>query len=289
VPHFAGIHIGDWTRFLAYTILFLSLGLLVRMSGQVSLAQVSFMAIGVVAFSHMAVDHHWPWLLALLFAAVVAAPIGAILAIPAIRFPGLYLALATLGFGLVLQDMFYNQSYMFGNFDSGLTIPRPHLSWLTLDSDNGYYYLVLAAIRRLIDRLGPRAQPATPAQRATEALVPESHRDGELKVDSVTVRFGGLVAADTVTLSAPVGQITGLIGPNGAGKTTTFNACSGLVRPSSGTVWLDGHRVDHLGLPSPGSSRPRPYVPADGAIRLAHRPPECGARLRGQLRRLEPT
>ncbi len=144
VPQFAGIHIGDWTRFLAYTILFLSLGLLVRMSGQVSLAHVSFMAIGVAAFSHVAADHHWPWLLALLFAAAVAAPVGAVLAIPAIRFPGLYLALATLGFGMLLQHMFYTESYMFGNFGSGLAIPRPHLSWLTLDSDNGYYYLTLA-------------------------------------------------------------------------------------------------------------------------------------------------
>jgi len=71
-------------------------------------------------------------------------PIGALLAIPAIRFPGLYLALATLGFGLLLQQMFYAQSYMFGTFGLGISVPRPHLSWLNLSSDNGYYYLVLA-------------------------------------------------------------------------------------------------------------------------------------------------
>jgi ABC-type branched-subunit amino acid transport system ATPase component/branched-subunit amino acid ABC-type transport system permease component len=143
VPLFAGAYIAAWTSFVAYIVLFLSLGLLVRMSGQVSLAQVSFMAIGVCAFSHVAVDHHWPWLAALLLAAAVAAPVGAVLAIPAIKFPGLYLALASFGFGLLLQNMFYSEGFMFGT-GVGLTIPRPYLSWLDVSSDNGYYYVVLA-------------------------------------------------------------------------------------------------------------------------------------------------
>lgn len=142
VPSFAGPHLAEWTSGMSYIVVFLSLGLLVRMSGQVSLAQMGFMAIGVCAFSHVAVTNHWPWLLALLFAGAVAAPIGAVLAIPAIRFPGLYLALATLGFGLLLNEMFYKQGYMFGVRD-GLTIPRPRLGWVDLSSGTGYYYLVL--------------------------------------------------------------------------------------------------------------------------------------------------
>jgi ABC-type branched-subunit amino acid transport system ATPase component len=66
----------------------------------------------------------------------------------------------------------------------------------------------------------------------------------------LSVRYGGVLAADEVSLVAEAGKITGLIGPNGAGKTTVFNACSGLVRPRSGTVQLDQRSLDRVGPPA---------------------------------------
>jgi ABC-type branched-subunit amino acid transport system ATPase component/branched-subunit amino acid ABC-type transport system permease component len=140
VPGFAGIHLTDWTTFVAMSIVFMSLALLVRTSGQVSLCLIAFTAIGACAFSHLTVGSGVPWFVALLLCGAIAVPIGALLAIPAIRLTGLYLALATFGFGIVLQGMFYTQSYMFGSNGIGQTMPRPSFA----TSDKSYYFLVLA-------------------------------------------------------------------------------------------------------------------------------------------------
>ena len=74
-----------------------------------------------------------------------------------------------------------------------------------------------------------------------------------LEIVDVSVAYGGNKAVSNVSLHAPLGRITGLIGPNGAGKTTTFNACSGLLRPTTGTVRLNERDITHR----PPSARAR--------------------------------
>lgn len=61
-----------------------------------------------------------------------------------------------------------------------------------------------------------------------------------LQAENVTMRFGGLVAVDSVDFDVHSGEIMGLIGPNGAGKTTFFNCLTGLYKPTAGRVVLDG-------------------------------------------------
>jgi branched-chain amino acid transport system ATP-binding protein len=67
-----------------------------------------------------------------------------------------------------------------------------------------------------------------------------------LEVRGLNKNFGGIVVARNIDLTLQSGRVVGLIGPNGAGKTSLFNLISGVVRPESGTVVLDGAPLDRL-------------------------------------------
>jgi ABC-type branched-subunit amino acid transport system ATPase component/branched-subunit amino acid ABC-type transport system permease component len=428
VPPAAGWDLNIWSNLVISVILFLSLGLLVRTSGQISLCQMTFAAIGAAAFGHFLTDWHIPWLIALLLASLVAVPVGALVAIPAIRLRGVFLAVATLGLAILVEDLFYTTKAMFGPTVGGVHTPRPHVSigGLDLSSGKGFYYLVivaaalttfliiaiergrmgrlLAALRdsptalevhgtdvnvvrtvvfcisaalagaagaltgslygyavgpefdwfqslvlavlilivvggapwyallaaagqvlipsyvsyanvanyefilfgvfaimyavqggkspemptvvrkafaRLESVLGGKATTSTEGLRPAVALpgagdgalpsagqvaaaAPEvaavraesrptasgdgvesgsGREHGGLEVRTLSVTFGGVRALVDVSVEASPGVITGLVGPNGAGKTTLFNACSGLIRPTSGRVVLDGRDI----------------------------------------------
>lgn len=144
VPRFAGFQVDQWTLGLANVLLYLSIGILVRSAGQVSLCQMTFAAIGAAVFSKLSVDSGLPWLLAMVLAGLIVVPIGALLAIPAIRRSGLYLALATFGFGMLVRSMFYNTDYMFGFSGAGVDIPTPTIAGVS--SSTSFYYIVLAII-----------------------------------------------------------------------------------------------------------------------------------------------
>ena len=143
VPAWVGPRLPVYSAALCDVVLFLSLGLLVKVSGQVSLCQYGFAAVGAAAMGHLAgwacpgcLRCCWP---------APAVPIGALVAIPAIRLSGVFLALATLGFGILMEQMFYTMNIMFGSTASGLYVPRPNVTifGLQLSSDRGMYYVIL--------------------------------------------------------------------------------------------------------------------------------------------------
>jgi branched-subunit amino acid ABC-type transport system permease component len=122
---------------LAYVVLFASLHLLVRTSGQVSLCQMAFAAVGAAASVH-AQEHGAPFLVAVLLAGLVALPVGAFISLPAVKLSGVYLAIATFGFGILIERIFFPSSLMFGAQQSA---PAPRPGWA--EGDTAYYYLVL--------------------------------------------------------------------------------------------------------------------------------------------------
>lgn len=73
------------------------------------------------------------------------------------------------------------------------------------------------------------------------------HSEYLLDVRDLSMRFGGLIAVDGVGLQLKPQEIFAIIGPNGAGKTTVFNCISGFYTPSSGSINLEGARLDGLG------------------------------------------
>lgn len=67
-----------------------------------------------------------------------------------------------------------------------------------------------------------------------------------LSIRDVTMRFGGLVANDSISIDVPEGMLFAVIGPNGAGKTTLFNVVSGTLAPTAGSVHFGGEQISGL-------------------------------------------
>ena len=89
-----------------------------------------------------------------------------------------------------------------------------------------------------------------------------------LRLENVTMQFGGVVAVDDLSMEVREGEIVALIGPNGAGKTTAFNVVTGVYAPTNGCLYLDGkpYLCEH-----PRGRGKREYLGSD-AEKFAHQP-----------------
>jgi branched-chain amino acid transport system ATP-binding protein len=88
-----------------------------------------------------------------------------------------------------------------------------------------------------------RGRAATPTVRAMQEGGAAGSSGSALRIEGVSVRFGGLTALDDVSLAVEHGEVVGVIGPNGAGKTTLFNVVCGFVAPEAGTVTWGGRSL----------------------------------------------
>jgi ABC-type branched-subunit amino acid transport system ATPase component/branched-subunit amino acid ABC-type transport system permease component len=127
---------------VAYAVIFLGLSLLVRTSGQVSLCQMGLAGVGAAIFAHVADAFGVPWFAAVLLGGLAAAAVGGVVAIPAIRVAGIYLAVATFGFGVLLEQFLYPTKFLFST--GQVTAPRPALGGISGSDDITYLFVALA-------------------------------------------------------------------------------------------------------------------------------------------------
>jgi branched-chain amino acid transport system permease protein len=127
---------------MIYAMVALSLNILIGIGGQISIGHAGFWALGAYASAISVIKLGLPFLVGVAVAGLVAAFFGALVALPALRVQGHYLAIATLGFALFVQQILFEWEWLTGG-RQGLFVPRPSLFGVQLDSDLGYYYLLL--------------------------------------------------------------------------------------------------------------------------------------------------
>jgi branched-chain amino acid transport system ATP-binding protein len=100
-------------------------------------------------------------------------------------------------------------------------------------------------------------------------------RDVLLKVEHLTMRFGGLVAINDLSFEASEGDITALIGPNGAGKTTVFNCITGFYKPTEGRIaFRHGQIGFEAAIAAATAGGERIHREGEGAVFLLERMPD---------------
>jgi ABC-type branched-subunit amino acid transport system permease subunit len=131
------------TQGLVYTTIFLSITVLTGMSGQISLCPAVFAGVGTFTAAQLAEELGLPILWGMVIGAVAAAVVGALVALPALRLGGLYLALATLAFALMVENVVFPLSWVSGG-DAGIEVPRPQIGSIDFADDRAFFLLAFA-------------------------------------------------------------------------------------------------------------------------------------------------
>jgi len=130
---------------LAFALIMLSLVPLTGYGGQVSLAQMTFAGLGAFSMVKFGASGS---IVGLIVAAGLAAAVGALIALPALRLQGLYLALSTMAFAALMDNMFFTNSHVFGNFGAA-EVARLKFLGLHFTSERSYFVLLAVAFAGL--------------------------------------------------------------------------------------------------------------------------------------------
>jgi branched-chain amino acid transport system permease protein len=193
-----------------YSIASVGLMLLTGYGGQISLGHAAFFAIGAYA-SSILTKEGLPFLLAFPTAGLLAGIVGIIIGLPALRLSGLYLAIVTMGFSFIVEEIILRwQSLTRGSF--GMTVGPPSIGPLSFDTEKSYYYLALILL--VLTILIARNILRSPTGRAISAI-----RDSEVAAQAMGVSL----AKYKVLAFAISAFFTGISGSLFAHKMTFIN------------------------------------------------------------------
>ncbi len=204
-----------------YAIVMLSMVLLTGYGGHVSLAQITFVGVGALAY----VKLDQPNLVGVLLAGLVAAGVGALVALPVIRLTGLYLALATLAFAVIMDKMIFQADFAFG-FNGSLNAER--LSILTFQVESTSAYVWVMALFFVVMGLGLLVVRAGPLGRMLVALRDSPAACGTLGLDQRWFRVG-LFAVSAGMAGVAGALYAGLRGTVGAAEFQFFGSFTLLL------------------------------------------------------------
>lgn len=199
-----------------YAMVMLSLVLLTGYGGHVSLAQLTFAGVGALAYAKL--DE--PNLYGLLLSALIAGAVGALVALPVLRLTGLYLALSTLAFGVLMDKMIFQADYAFG-YNGTLKAGRLSLLGASIDSTGAYVvvmvaFFVLMALALLLLRRGALGRLLIAMRDSPQAC-------GTLGLDLRWFRVG-LFGVSAAMAGLAGGLFAGLRGTIGAADFQFFNS-----------------------------------------------------------------
>lgn len=260
----------------------------------ISLSQVSFAGIGAVTTAQLATEHGWPLLPSILVGGLLAMPFGALLSVLALRVGNLFLALATLAFALLMDNVVFPRE-QFSNFNNGVPIAAPELFGVDFgDSKTRMYFLVLTVFA--VCALG-----VANLQRSTTGLALAAVRSSEPASATLGI---SLVRARLIafTISAFIAGVGGgmLATTRGRAIPSSYAALFGLILLTVAVTWGIRSKLGALiagvslavfpviitNVMSPESAKLVPALFGLGAIQLAKEPRGIVVMNADQLRRL---
>lgn len=204
--------LGELAMVAIWAIAGVGLMLLAGYTGQVSLGHAAFMGIGAYAEGWL-MNHGVPFLVALPLASLLAALVGMVIAVPASRMTGIYLAIATLAFAMIVEQTLVHWESVTGGF-RGLAVPPAELFGWKLDDATEFYYLCL--ILTMVVVVAALNILRSPTGRAFVAVRDSQISAQSMGIDTARIKIVafGLSAGITGLAGALFGHRLGMLSPD---------------------------------------------------------------------------